>query len=637
MPIRPHPVLRTSAPLGAVVVALAAVLVATPASRAQGCGSYYWLEVYPESGPLPPGEVGRSYDVTLTACCNGTFLWETDPMPPGLYFRVLTTYGEWVSLSGVPGFPGVQTVQLRVTLAECNWTLGLVYTIDVQPGSCQTLTIDPAQVPDGHVGQPYSQQLTASGGAPPYVYGVTSGSLPPGIALSPTGLLSGAPIAGGVYSFTVTAVGASYCGGERSYSLNVDCFDLEPLDFTATVGDMLDVTLPAGGAVPPVYFAIVGGAPPPGIALSTSGRLSGRPTTRGDFSFSARAQDSAGCSDTESYSTVVYESPGYLTGPGPDPAAANEVHTFTRRGAAPAASFFAYAAGSYGTNVAAGDVRARYVDAILTGPGPGPRHGPQVRAFDGNGIALPGLNFFAYGTPRNGVRIAAADVDSDRIDEILTGPGPGTVFGPHVRGFDFDGNTIRPAPGLSFYAYASLRYGVVVNGGDVAATDGDEIVTTPGPGSNFAPTVRAFDYDPPRVTFFSGLSFDAFSIPGFGARAAVGDLVPGAGDEVVVAMGPGPTFPATMRAFALDAAGATPLAGYLLTPFPSLYGGSPGLGDIDGDALAELLAGAGPDPAASARLRVLRYEGVNLRPLPVFLMPFPSSFGVNPGSGRLAL
>jgi hypothetical protein len=54
----------------------------------------------------------------------------------------------------------------------------------------------PDPIPDATLGVAYSFFLTASGGTPPYIYSVWTGSLPAGISLNPsTGEVSGTPTA----------------------------------------------------------------------------------------------------------------------------------------------------------------------------------------------------------------------------------------------------------------------------------------------------------------------------------------------------------------------------------------------------------------------------------------------------------
>jgi len=55
--------------------------------------------------------------------------------------------------------------------------------------------------------------------------------------------------------------------------------------------------------------------------------------------------------------------------------------------------------------------------------------------------------------------VAAGDIDGDGTDEIVTGPGPGVVFGPHVRGWNYNGSAVTPAPGASFLGYSVNKYG----------------------------------------------------------------------------------------------------------------------------------------------------------------------------------
>ena len=60
-------------------------------------------------------------------------------------------------------------------------------------------------LPDGYVAFPYSAQIMTSGGVPPITFTVTSGTLPAGLMLSASGLISGTPTTLGTSAFTVQA------------------------------------------------------------------------------------------------------------------------------------------------------------------------------------------------------------------------------------------------------------------------------------------------------------------------------------------------------------------------------------------------------------------------------------------------
>jgi hypothetical protein len=72
------------------------------------------------------------------------------------------------------------------------------------------------------VNTPYSDDLMASGGTPPYQWTISTGSLPPGISLQATnGGLSGATSQRGAYSFTARVTDAASNSATQSFTLAV--------------------------------------------------------------------------------------------------------------------------------------------------------------------------------------------------------------------------------------------------------------------------------------------------------------------------------------------------------------------------------------------------------------------------------
>lgn len=73
-------------------------------------------------------------------------------------------------------------------------------------GSETGLMVDTVAVPAGAVGQPYRMTLHASGGVGgPYTWSATSGMLPPGLTLSPAGVISGTPVRSGTFILGASA------------------------------------------------------------------------------------------------------------------------------------------------------------------------------------------------------------------------------------------------------------------------------------------------------------------------------------------------------------------------------------------------------------------------------------------------
>src|SRR5215831_9560402 len=78
----------------------------------------------------------------------------------------------------------------------------------------------------------------------------------------------------------------------------------QPFTLTGTTGTPVSTQLTATPTATYTWSA-TGGALPPGVLLSTSGLLSGTPTTPGTYSFTVQATDQSGASGSASFSMTV--------------------------------------------------------------------------------------------------------------------------------------------------------------------------------------------------------------------------------------------------------------------------------------------------------------------------------------------
>lgn len=162
---------------------------------------------------------------------------------------------------------------------------------------------------------------------------------------------------------------------------------------------------------------------------------------------------------------------------------ASTVRIFTKDGKF-LRTFFAYDPKFRGgVNIAAADLNGDGIEEIITGTNTG---APHVRVFNANGQPLIG-GFLAYNTILgSGVRVAVGDLNDDNILEIVTAP---YRKASHVRMFTLNGRPLTPG----FFPYGpGYREGVNVSIADLSADQKKELIT----GTNIeAPLVKFFDFE----------------------------------------------------------------------------------------------------------------------------------------------
>ena len=215
-------------------------------------------------------------------------------------------------ISGTPTAYGTASFTVRATDA---WTPANSATkalsIVVAPTD---LGVTTASLADGQKGVAYSQTLAATGGATPYSWSVSAGSLPDGLSLNAsTGVVSGTPTTYGASSFTVQAADSWSPSNSATKALSIV---VAPEGLSITTVSLADgkqgvaysQTLAASGGATPLAWDISAGSLPAGLSLNAAtGVVSGTPTAYGTATFTARVTDAwtPAATSTKSLSIVV--------------------------------------------------------------------------------------------------------------------------------------------------------------------------------------------------------------------------------------------------------------------------------------------------------------------------------------------
>ncbi|HEY8206438.1 MAG TPA: putative Ig domain-containing protein, partial [Myxococcaceae bacterium] len=289
-----------------VALALAATLVSF-----SGCS----CEPPPPTSPalvetaLADGTAEHSYSASLSAT-DGTppYAFTAQGVPSGL---TLSTGG---ALQGTPTGGGDFSLQVTVTDANGE-TDSATFPLKIFPAVAITTT----SLPPGTTGTAYAAAVAVTGGKPPVIVRLGSGTLPSGIALA-SGAISGTPTASGIANLTLTADDAN--GASASANLSLDVRD--PLSISSGspadgyAGRSYGATLAVAGGAAPYTWSIASGALPSGLSLAADGSISGMPGAPGNASVSVQVSDRDGRTATQVLALAVFAPTAIAASPCPD-------------------------------------------------------------------------------------------------------------------------------------------------------------------------------------------------------------------------------------------------------------------------------------------------------------------------------
>ena len=251
----------------------------TPASLPVGGGQLTVGQAIPtqQLGPNPNLDAGFTWSLS------------SGSLPPGLTFDT-----SFVTISGTPTVPGAFTFTITaVEFGNVTYTASQQYTLYVSTGLPLTLT--PQSQPGGAVGAGYASfPFQVTGGVPGYTWALQSGANVDGLTLNPsTGLLSGTPVAGGVFPVGITVSDPTGAQVSGSFSLNVLGISTTSLPAGALGAPYAQTLTSIGGTGALTWSLGSTSTLPSGLNLSAQGQIAGTPTVYGTFPFQVRVTDAA--------------------------------------------------------------------------------------------------------------------------------------------------------------------------------------------------------------------------------------------------------------------------------------------------------------------------------------------------------
>ena len=191
------------------------------------------------------------------------------------------------------------------------------HPIVTNPGGSNTVTVTNPGNQTGTVGTAVSLQISATDSASGQTLTYSATGLPAGLSISSSGLISGTPTTAATSSVKVTATDTTGASGSASFSWTINpktggntVTVTNPGNQTGTVGTAVSLQIKATDSATGQTLTYSATGLPAGLSISSSGLISGTPTTAATSSVTVTAKDTTGASGSASFSWTINPSGG---------------------------------------------------------------------------------------------------------------------------------------------------------------------------------------------------------------------------------------------------------------------------------------------------------------------------------------
>ncbi len=272
----------------------------------------------PSQLSLPTGTVGSAYTSTAVTPAGGVkpYTVSVSGLPKGLAF----TAGK---ISGIPAVGTNGTPSISISVNDANGqTVNTTLTLTINPSANPLSPIVTAtpKLPAGIYGVAYTGSAVASGGVGTLSW--SASSLPAGLAISAAGAITGKPTALGTLPVVLTVNDSAGQNATVNGTITVTApavvIKSSSIPATGKVGSAYSATETATGGYGALTWSATG--LPAGVGISSTGTVSGTPTTAATYPVVLTVTDTLGTKATVTGSVVISPAP-VVAGPSCTPPA----------------------------------------------------------------------------------------------------------------------------------------------------------------------------------------------------------------------------------------------------------------------------------------------------------------------------